>query len=181
MERLKEKKEFKSIKWKRPDRALAMIGNKYSLGLKNKKATIWTAERVEKELNFILKAIKDNESFVTIGEAIENKKYGQQMIGDWLRTYPKENVIVVTYNRIKSILETRLNTGGLRNNLNPAMTIFNLKNNYGWKDRQETDINISSDIIDTDRVKRIAERIVQAKEIETPEYRVIDNKQDSNT
>ena len=181
MERLKEKKEFKSIKWKRPDRALAMKGNKYALGNSGMPVWKWTPENALKELNFILKTIKDNENFVTIGETLINKKYGLQKITEWLNTYKDNYEIVETYHRIKTILETRLNTGGLRNNLNPAMTIFNLKNNYGWKDRQETDINISSDIIDTDRVKRIAERIVQAKEIETPEYRVIDNKQDSNT
>ena len=29
--------------------------------------------------------------------------------------------------------------GGLKNKLNVAMAIFNLKNNYGWKDKQEVE------------------------------------------
>jgi hypothetical protein len=40
---------------------------------------------------------------------------------------------------IKEILESRAITGAMNNKLNATSTIFHLKNNYKWVDKQEID------------------------------------------
>jgi len=45
---------------------------------------------------------------------------------------------------------------------NPTGAIFNLKNNYGWKDKQEVEGNITNNFND-DQIDKIADRIARRK------------------
>lgn len=45
-----------------------------------------------------------------------------------------------TINTAKSKIEANTERLGLQGKTNPALTIFSLKNNYGWVDKIETDI-----------------------------------------
>lgn len=107
---------------------------------KTTRPIIYTEEVVKNELEGILEEILSNKDIVLLGEIFENKAYPRQNFSEWAEKFKNNIEISDTIKRIKGILEERVNLGGLKNKLNPTMTIFNLKNNYGWKDKNETDI-----------------------------------------
>ena len=111
------------------------------------KPTIYTAEFVQKELEEIERIIDEHKSVIVLGEVILSRGYSPQRFSEWEAKFDEKEypVISESIKRIKAILETRLNLGGLTGKLNPTLTIFNLKNNYGWKDKTETDITSGGD------------------------------------
>jgi hypothetical protein len=102
----------------------------------------YTEEFVSTELAAMLSELKENETVVILGELFNNRDYSPQRFSEWEEKFKDNPEISESIKRIKSLLETRLNSGGLRGKLNPTMTIFNLKNNYGWKDKTEQDLNV---------------------------------------
>lgn len=111
------------------------------------KPTIYTAEFVEKELEEIERIIDENKDIIVLGEVILSRGYSPQRFSEWEAKFDEKEypVISESIKRVKAMLETRLNLGGLTGQLNPTLTIFNLKNNYGWKDKTETDITSGGD------------------------------------
>lgn len=101
------------------------------------KPTIYTAEFVKAELDDLLNTVKTNKSLVVMGELFEDKPYSAQRFSDWQEKFKDDSGIMESIKKIKDIFENRVNVGGLTNKLNPTMCIFNLKNNYNWKDKQE--------------------------------------------
>ena len=59
-----------------------------------------------------------------------------------LLNYAKRDDFFRTIQRARARCEAALETRGLLGGLNPALTIFSLKNNYGWVDRSEVDQNL---------------------------------------
>ena len=61
--------------------------------------------------------------------------------------YEKKELFYPLIKNAKQIVETQLEENALSGRSNPTFTIFNLKNNYGWKDQQEikttSEVNIS--------------------------------------
>jgi hypothetical protein len=53
----------------------------------------------------------------------------------------KIQILSDTRKKIINLLEQRIVSGAMQNKFNPTFCIFNLKNNYGWKDKQEVDSN----------------------------------------
>lgn len=107
---------------------------------KKTKPIIYTEEFVREEVTKILDEIISNKEIVLLGEVFEKKAYTRQRFSEWAEEFKNIKEISDTIKKVKDILEERVNMGGLKNKLNPTMTIFNLKNNYGWKDKNETDI-----------------------------------------
>lgn len=106
----------------------------------------YTREFVEAELQAILQELKDNQDTVILGELFDTRDYSPQRFSEWEAKFADDVEISESIKRIKGILETRLNSGGLKGKFNPAMTIFNLKNNYGWKDKTEVDNTINCNV-----------------------------------
>lgn len=106
------------------------------------KPEIYTEEYVKEQLSYILDTILSNKDIIYIGEIFEDLPYSRQRYSEWAKKF--ENIIGIsdTIKRIDDILESRVNVAGLKGKSNPTMTIFNLKNNYGWKDKTESDISI---------------------------------------
>lgn len=106
------------------------------------KPEIYTEEYVKEQLSYILDTILSNKDIIYIGEIFEDLPYSRQRYSEWAKKF--ENIIEIsdTIKRIDDILESRVNVAGLKGKSNPTMTIFNLKNNYGWKDKTESDISI---------------------------------------
>jgi len=100
----------------------------------------YTKEFVLLELTNMLNELVDSPEVVILGELFNKRDYSAQRFSEWEEKFKKDDEISESIKRIKSTLETRLNSGGLRGKLNPTMTIFNLKNNYGWRDKTETDL-----------------------------------------
>lgn len=101
----------------------------------------YTEEFVAYELATMLTELKENADVVILGELFNDRDYSPQRFSEWEEKFKDHAEISESIKRIKSLLETRLNSGGLRGKLNPTMTIFNLKNNYGWKDKSEQEIS----------------------------------------
>jgi len=104
----------------------------------------WTEETVLEEVQSILADIMANKSIIYLGEVYEDRNYPRQRFSEWEKEYRSHSQISDTIQQIKAVLESRINVGGLRNDLNPAMTKFNLVNNYGWKDKSETVQDVTS-------------------------------------
>ena len=103
------------------------------------KPIIYTEEFVKKEVEGILDEILIDKEIVYIGELFEKRAYPRENFSRWAEQFKNNEEISHTIKRIKELLEMRINIGGLKNKLNPTMTIFNLKNNYNWKDKSEVD------------------------------------------
>jgi len=97
----------------------------------------YTEEFVKEEVNKILSFVLEDKNMVYIGEVFENIPYPRENWSRWAKDYSDVEEISHTIKRVNEILENRINIGGLKGKLNPTMTIFNLKNNYGWKDKSE--------------------------------------------
>lgn len=70
----------------------------------------------------------------------------------------KDDKFFDTIKRAKGKVEEDIETWALTNGLNPTASIFNLKNNFGWVDKQEvqsTNTNISLEVEDWDDFKQL--------------------------
>lgn len=70
---------------------------------------------------------------------------------DTLCEYEKIEMFSDTVKRAKYKIENWIEEKSLQGELNPTVSIFNLKNNFGWKDKQEVEssnknVNINYDI-----------------------------------
>lgn len=64
-----------------------------------------------------------------------------------LCNYEKKDEYFDTIKRAKEKCEMELERNLIEGKVNPTGSIFNLKNNYGWKDRNETDITTQGEKI----------------------------------
>jgi DNA primase len=107
---------------------------------KKTRPIIYTEEFVKNEVEKILEEAMENKELTVLGEIFENKAYSSQRFSEWAEKFKNNDEISESIKKIKDLFENRVNIGGLKGKLNPTMSIFNLKNNYGWKDKNETDI-----------------------------------------
>lgn len=110
--------------------------------VKIKKVTrpiIYTEEFVKEQVEKILTIVLEDKEIVYLGEVFENLPYPRENWSRWANDFKDVEEISHTIKRVDEILENRVNIGGLKGKLNPTMSIFNLKNNYGWKDQKEID------------------------------------------
>ena len=103
------------------------------------KPTIYTEEFVLNELNDMMTEIIEDKDIFLLGELFETRSYHYQRYSEWDKAFKDNKEISDTIKRIKHTLEYRLNKRGLEGKSNAAMTIFNLKNNYDWKDKTEVE------------------------------------------
>jgi len=127
---------------------------------------IYTEEYVLEQVEILLKELHDNPDYIYIGELFEDKDYTRKRYNEWL-TIPREDrvsrywdneEIASMSSTIKEILETRAVKWLLKNELNPTWTIFHLKNNYKWVDKQvteNTNTNLGYEVDDSDEFKNI--------------------------
>jgi DNA primase len=123
---------------------------------KKTRPIIYTEEFVKNEVEKILEEAMENKELTVLGEIFENKAYSSQRFSEWAEKFKNNDEISESIKKIKDLFENRVNIGGLKGKLNPTMSIFNLKNNYGWKDKNETDITTSRPIIQI--VNQIAQK-----------------------
>ena len=101
------------------------------------KPKIYTQEFVRKEVKKLLAELKNNPNIIYSGELIAPKNYSVQRFSEWDNEFKNDKQISETIKKIREILETRVNVGGLRNKLNASIVKFNLINNYNWKEKAE--------------------------------------------
>jgi ATP-dependent Zn protease len=69
----------------------------------------------------------------------ETKPYARRSFIQQVSNRKSNSDIAEVYGTIKDILENRAIKGAMTNKLNATSTIFHLKNNYKWVDKQEID------------------------------------------
>lgn len=106
--------------------------------------TLWNPDTIYAEVQSILVDILQDKGVVYLGEVFETRNYSRQRFSEWEKEYRSHKGIADTISQIKTILESRINVGGVKNLLNPAMVKFNLINNYDWKDKSEQDMNLGN-------------------------------------
>lgn len=111
------------------------------------KPKTYTEEFVKDQVEKILGLVLADKEIVYIGEVFEELPYPRQTFSEWRNDFKDVDEISDTIDRIKEILETRINVGGLKKNLDSSMTKFNLINNYKWKDKNETDLTTKGEPI----------------------------------
>lgn len=104
------------------------------------KPKIYTEEYVKEQLSYILDVILTNKEIIYLGEIFEDLPYSRQRYSEWATQFKENDEISDTIKRIDDILESRVNTAGLKGKANSTIVIFNLKNNYGWRDKTEQDV-----------------------------------------
>ncbi len=112
----------------------------------------YTAEFVGKELANMLEEAKADKDMVILGELFDCRDYSPQRFSEWEEKFRDNAEISESIKILKGLFERRLNLGGLQNRLNATMTIFNLKNNYGWKDKMEQDVTTNGESLNTGKL-----------------------------
>lgn len=112
----------------------------------NKNAEKWTKKEAKKFVDSVLGYIKENDDCIFIGEPVTE-------LGEYreLWNYISKKFDFHTIKVVESILESRLVKKGVSNASNATMTIFTLKNNYGWTDKRETDITTKGESLNVPR------------------------------
>ncbi len=105
----------------------------------------WSIDRsdevVIEELKDMLQALKSDNEIIYIWELFLEKDYSRSSFLNQVLARNENKEIVKVYDTIKEILETRAVKWLLGNQLNSTWTIFHLKNNYKWVDKQEVNSN----------------------------------------
>lgn len=99
----------------------------------------YTRDFVLLELNEMLKEVNNDLGIFFINQLFENRSYSRQRYSEWAEKFKDDDEISDTIKKLEDQLENRLVVGGLTSALNPAITIFTLKNKHNWRDKTEVD------------------------------------------
>lgn len=111
----------------------------------------WTDEIIIEELEDMYQVLNSDKDIIYIWELFSDKPYSRSSFIQQVGNRKDNEYVCQVYNTIKEILETRAARGLIKNELNPTWTIFHLKNNYKWVDKQEIDqtnknLNLNKDV-----------------------------------
>ena len=87
------------------------------------------------------------------------RPYTRHTFTEWFRDHKKNDVIARSIKNIGSILEQRINKGGMTGDLNAKLVEFNLKNNAdsmceSWKDKREEIVTTITDNVDLTKLEK---------------------------
>jgi len=101
-------------------------------------------EDMEKDIEeYFNKCDEDDRPYTISGLA-----YHLNMDRKSLLNYSKDDMFFPTLKSAKEKIQAQLEENALLGKGNATFTIFNLKNNYGWKDTIETNNNVQIDKLD---------------------------------
>lgn len=109
---------------------------KYSLEwCKEELSTIWRNLTDPDAGHLPDKEVKRWKGFLFIGEICMHRGYAPQRWSEWLHDHGHDGEFSETYKKIEAFLEIRLVKAGLGRTAERSVTIFVLKNKYGYKDK----------------------------------------------
>jgi hypothetical protein len=121
----------------------------------------FTNQKVHELLDIFLDNLKNDPSILTMKKLTSTMYVAYESFKLWLGYYKDDKEINRKYKLIKDILEDRVVSWATTNKYNASFTIFNLKNNYGRRDKTEAvNVNIDTPEITDDQRKLIAKRIL---------------------
>ena len=126
------------------------------------KPKTYTKEFVKDQVEKILGLVLADKDVVYIGEVFEELPYPRQTFSEWRKDFEDCSEISDTIDKIKEILETRVNVGGLKRKLDSSMTKFNLINNYKWKDKSETDVTTKGESLNKNKdIDEMSDKVIK--------------------
>lgn len=99
-----------------------------------------------------------NKSIIAWQDMLRDKPYSRQRISEWRKKFAENEEFSDTIKKIDEELEHRLLRIGLSKSSSTAMAIFALKNNYGWKDKQEVE---HSGTVTTRKVFKVGDKEIE--------------------
>ena len=122
-----------------------------------------SVEKLQKDIDDYFKMCDKKEKPYTMsGLALALDMSRQSLIN-----YSKDEEFFDTIKKAKQRVETQLEENALFNKANPTFTIFNLKNNFNWKDKQEHEISNSEET--NKQLINIANLLNKPKKVRTEE------------
>lgn len=104
------------------------------------KPTYWTRWRVRRTLATIVQELTDEEKLPPSKRTYFAKSIfarrgiHSEIVRRWGQDYGDDEEICASVSLLKEILEARNVEGALKNHINSFIAMFNLKNNYDWKE-----------------------------------------------
>jgi hypothetical protein len=95
--------------------------------------TKYTEEFVSRELNQMILFFRQNPDKCFLEDFLIDRPYSPQRFSEWSKKYAQNQVISEAITNIKEILEFRCVQNALSGNWHAKLSIFYLKNVYGWK------------------------------------------------
>jgi hypothetical protein len=98
-----------------------------------------TVKELQKKIDaYFKKCDEDKDPYTITGLALALDTSRQGLIN-----YDEKEGFIDTIKKAKLKVENYLETKSLKGDIVPVITIFNLKNNFGWKDKTEHDLTSS--------------------------------------
>lgn len=107
----------------------------------NKNAEKWTKEQAQGFIDRILQEVETDINCTSIEKAAVNIGWYESLLVYLENKF--QDIDLMPIKKSKAIIKSRLIEKGLKNEYNPTMTIFILKNNHDMKDKQEVDQNVN--------------------------------------
>lgn len=116
---------------------------KKATGRPEKYTLEWCIEELEWMWNYLQADPKAN-TILFISELCLLRDYSPESWSVWRKMHGTDEKFSQSQKKIESFLENRLVKAGLAGKANPTMSIFTLKNKYGWKDKVDVTTNDQS-------------------------------------
>lgn len=107
----------------------------------NKNAEKWTKEQAQGFIDRILQEVETDTNCTSIEKAAVKIGWYESLLVYLENKF--QDIDLMPIKKSKAIIKSRLIEKGLKNEYNPTMTIFILKNNHDMKDKQEVDQNVN--------------------------------------
>lgn len=111
-----------------------------TLSIGNTNAEKWTEATVNEKLIEAYDLLQKEFDINYIGTLLVRLNLNKDTWAYWKKKFAENEFVFITIKTIEDFIESRLFERALNNKVNPAVAIFGLKNNYNWKDKQETEI-----------------------------------------
>lgn len=106
----------------------------------NKYAEKWTKNEVMKMINAVYVYSQNNSTFY-LNTALRQFELYADIWRHWKQRFEEDFEVIRAIKRVEDLIQENLYNGALVNRFNPTMAIFGLKNNWGWKDKIEQNID----------------------------------------
>lgn len=119
------------------------------------------SKKIDDYFNMCDKTIMSDKTLITKPYTISGLCLYLDICRDTLCEYEKQAEFSDTIKKAKQRVESYIEEHSLTGELNPTVCIFNLKNNFGWKDRTEVDNNVNANINITEDDKKLLNNLTE--------------------
>ena len=109
-----------------------------------KKGNKYAEKRNKGEILRLINAVfvfaESNKSFY-LNTVLREYDLYNELWSIWKRRFEADIEVLQAIKRVEDLIQENLYNGALVNRFNPTMAIFGLKNNWGWKDKIEQNID----------------------------------------